>query len=240
MLLRRVMKHVRDQNWFAVGIDFLIVVTGVFIGIQVSNWNEVRKEGADRQLYIAQLISDLEEIENLANRQAQLYADRALAANRVMVFLRSAGTVPDDPEQFELDLGLVGRASVPVPRSAAVIELLSTGRLGSILTGEARLEVVRFDQYIQMAERASEVITDIWRESNKPLQGKISTINQLSDDGRELLDSRLQYDLGAMRADPAMLPALSSLQNLQRFEINWRTGIAERAATLRERLEAEQ
>ena len=30
MILRRVMKHVRDQNWFAVGVDFLIVVNGVF------------------------------------------------------------------------------------------------------------------------------------------------------------------------------------------------------------------
>jgi hypothetical protein len=38
------MKHVQDQNWFAVGIDFLIVVTGVFIGIQ--------EEAAERFLRI--------------------------------------------------------------------------------------------------------------------------------------------------------------------------------------------
>ena len=31
MLLRRITKHVKDQNWFAVFIDFLIVVVGVFI-----------------------------------------------------------------------------------------------------------------------------------------------------------------------------------------------------------------
>lgn len=43
MLLRRVIEHVRDQNWAAVGIDFVIVVVGVFFGIQVSNWNEDRK-----------------------------------------------------------------------------------------------------------------------------------------------------------------------------------------------------
>ena len=42
MLLRSVTQHVKDQNWFAVGIDFLIVVVGVFVGIQVSNWNEAR------------------------------------------------------------------------------------------------------------------------------------------------------------------------------------------------------
>jgi len=43
MLLRRITQHVRNQNWFAVFIDFFIVVVGVFIGIQVANWNEERK-----------------------------------------------------------------------------------------------------------------------------------------------------------------------------------------------------
>lgn len=33
MILRRLTKHVKDQNWFAVALDFLIVVVGVFIGI---------------------------------------------------------------------------------------------------------------------------------------------------------------------------------------------------------------
>lgn len=31
MLLRSLTKHVKAQNWFAVGLDFLIVVVGVFI-----------------------------------------------------------------------------------------------------------------------------------------------------------------------------------------------------------------
>lgn len=34
MLLRRVLLHVRQQNWFAVLLDFVIVVVGVFIGVQ--------------------------------------------------------------------------------------------------------------------------------------------------------------------------------------------------------------
>jgi hypothetical protein len=42
MLLRRVMEYVNTQNWFAVGVDFVIVVVGVYIGIEVSNWNDVR------------------------------------------------------------------------------------------------------------------------------------------------------------------------------------------------------
>ena len=42
MLLRRISKHVKDQNWFAVGLDFVIVVIGVFFGIQIGNWNDAR------------------------------------------------------------------------------------------------------------------------------------------------------------------------------------------------------
>jgi hypothetical protein len=42
MILRRITEHVKTQNWFAVGLDFVIVVVGVFIGIQVANWNAMR------------------------------------------------------------------------------------------------------------------------------------------------------------------------------------------------------
>lgn len=44
MIFRRIKAHVEKENWFAVGIDFFIVVIGVFIGIQVANWNEARAE----------------------------------------------------------------------------------------------------------------------------------------------------------------------------------------------------
>jgi hypothetical protein len=47
MFQRRITTHLLEQNWFAVGIDFLIVVIGVFVGIQVSNWNDAR---IDRQI----------------------------------------------------------------------------------------------------------------------------------------------------------------------------------------------
>lgn len=48
MLLRSITKHVKDQNWFAVWLDFFIVVMGVFFGIQIGNWNDSR---LDNQAY---------------------------------------------------------------------------------------------------------------------------------------------------------------------------------------------
>lgn len=55
MILRRVTEHVRAQNWTAIGIDFFIVVLGVFIGLQVQEWSQLQ---ADRQREI-QIVSEL-------------------------------------------------------------------------------------------------------------------------------------------------------------------------------------
>ncbi len=59
MLLRRVMSHVGDQNWTAVGIDFLIVVIGVYMGIEVSNWNEAREDRQRSDEYLQRIQDDL-------------------------------------------------------------------------------------------------------------------------------------------------------------------------------------
>ena len=42
MILRRFTKHIAEQNWFAVGLDVLVVITGIFLGMQVTEWNENR------------------------------------------------------------------------------------------------------------------------------------------------------------------------------------------------------
>ncbi|MEZ5960241.1 MAG: hypothetical protein R3C30_07390 [Hyphomonadaceae bacterium] len=59
MILRRIIEHVRKQEWTAIGIDFLIVVIGVFVATQVSNWNEEREAAIRREQVIALLIADL-------------------------------------------------------------------------------------------------------------------------------------------------------------------------------------
>ncbi len=52
MLLRRVKHSLKQQDWLAIGIDFVIVVIGVFMGIQVANWNEaLQLQHAETAIY---------------------------------------------------------------------------------------------------------------------------------------------------------------------------------------------
>ena len=52
MILRRVIDHFKKQEWTAIALDFLIVVIGVFVGMQVTNWNEARVARKNERAFV--------------------------------------------------------------------------------------------------------------------------------------------------------------------------------------------
>ncbi len=60
MLLRRITQHIKDQNWFAVLIDFLIVVIGILLALQIANWNEARNNLVKENEFYKHLLKNLE------------------------------------------------------------------------------------------------------------------------------------------------------------------------------------
>ncbi len=59
MILRRLASAIRRQDWLAVLTEFVIVVAGIVVAIQLDNWNEARIR-ADRAVeYRARLAEDL-------------------------------------------------------------------------------------------------------------------------------------------------------------------------------------
>ncbi len=85
MILRRLRANLREQNWTTIAIELLIVIIGVFIGTQVSNWNEQRLERESTRRMLAQLAPELRsQIEFFDSADpyyatARSYADQALA-----------------------------------------------------------------------------------------------------------------------------------------------------------------
>jgi hypothetical protein len=127
MILRRVIEHVRDQNWTAVGIDFCIVVIGVFVGIQVANWNAAR---ADEQLghaYAARLTTALER--DLGSRSALVAYYRA-----VLQSVERTDALLADPQSAPQDLVVAAYRASEIaytpPSRATWDEIVSSGDTG--------------------------------------------------------------------------------------------------------------
>ncbi|MEM6898941.1 MAG: hypothetical protein AAF583_04125 [Pseudomonadota bacterium] len=100
MILRRITEHVKNQNWFAVALDFLIVVAGVFIGIQVANWNEVRQFNTQEATYLLQLRDEIQS--NAAAAQLQSpYLDLVISGGETgLAFLEGDGTCLSSCEEL--------------------------------------------------------------------------------------------------------------------------------------------
>lgn len=59
MPIRRISEHIKEQNWFAVILDLVIVFLAVFIGLQADNWNQERVAREAAKTYYARLVIDL-------------------------------------------------------------------------------------------------------------------------------------------------------------------------------------
>lgn len=69
MIYRRITQNFLDQDWSTVIIELLVLIVGVFMGIQVANWNDDRLDAMKSQAYLDRIYSDLQaDIESYTNR----------------------------------------------------------------------------------------------------------------------------------------------------------------------------
>ena len=130
MILRRVIEHVKEQNWTAIGIDFVIVVVGVFIGIQVSNWNEERESRQKAKVLSARLTEDLRK--EAWGYESLIVYNRETNANQRRALDAIAGEIELSDEQFLISAYRATQYRSNNRYRATYDELVSTGTIGLI------------------------------------------------------------------------------------------------------------
>lgn len=73
MVVRRIREHIVTHNWFAVAIDFAIVVAGVLLAMQVSNWNDQRGQRQLARNYRTRLVAELRSDETQIAQKIRYY-----------------------------------------------------------------------------------------------------------------------------------------------------------------------
>ena len=131
MLLRRITKHVKDQNWFAVVLDFVIVVAGILIAFQIANWNDGRSDTAREKVLLERLAVDLKyTLEFVEVRGPEISAQPA-ATSHLIEMLRS-NTPPTDQRAFFDLVEQCVQVWAPFGLSSTYNEMVATGSLSEI------------------------------------------------------------------------------------------------------------
>lgn len=96
MILRRLIEHVKKQHWTAVFLDFIIVVMGVFLGIQLGNWNEANAAKARETELLTELREEIETSIRVTNQKADAIGQVVAAGERSLDFMASGESCGDD------------------------------------------------------------------------------------------------------------------------------------------------
>lgn len=92
MLLRRLAAHLRDQNWFAVGLDLLVVVVGLILGLQIDTWWEGNKEARFEATYLQEIREDFEF--NRSSLLGQINAAEQITRSMIVLYEQSTLDAP--------------------------------------------------------------------------------------------------------------------------------------------------
>jgi hypothetical protein len=219
MILRRVTEHVKAQNWFAVAIDFLIVVIGVFVGIQVNNWNQERLSRVQERELLGRLRVEMER--NIASAQEKIrFFDTVYdSAGRTYAFLGGDAPCAGDCWQRIVDAFYASQWRDVRPIREAFDEMERLGmprdtRLKSALSNYYGLyesmvavtaELPEFRTMVR-SQLPPEVQLHLWRKCHR-IEGVTET---LAPDCPAALDDGGSRDVvDQLRAQATLRPALA-------------------------------
>ena len=218
MILARLSRAVREQNWFAVALEFVIVVSGVLLAFQVSTWSAQ----ADQRAYVRDVLSRLHgELSSLAEVRAGTLQPRAnrlarlLEARPVIMGAGGADTLTDT-QCFFIAVSHYGVGNAP-DAFPSLDELISSGALEAIRSEALRHAAMQLFSK-RSAVRAQSGM-DASRVVNLPqmypaaVQATLFADPEDEDDG---YSRGAACDLAVMRSDTSFQAAL-----IENTEILW-------------------
>lgn len=203
MILRRIATAVRRQDWFTVAVETLIVVFGVFIGLQVNNWNEVRQDRAIAAQFEVSLITDAEIILSDAQAKIAFMEDAFEAMTELQDLFSRKDAALDEAEIIERLTFALNLPSHP-DRAPSMIEAVANRDLRLVRNEDLRLAILNWDRMLQALAVTQQGRREFARAYVEPL-ARLGALAPIIPFEEAISDSGSRND---------MLVALNSMRNV--------------------------
>ncbi|MEQ8557376.1 MAG: hypothetical protein RIB03_03580 [Henriciella sp.] len=208
MILQRLATSIRKQDWFTVVIETLIVVFGVFLGLQVQQWALDRDRRDSESAYLVRLH---EETVQLVAMRARYDQSRTTFSADLVAAVRVLQDTSDSLDLSSAQCDAIAGSShttVPPADLPTITELLSTGRLGQVSSQALRTGILNLTQDAASARDLIQLISEenqnLGRTFPDLMRHNLGAPAFVEDDYWLSPDC----DTDGMRANPAFLNAL--------------------------------
>lgn len=165
MFLRRISDHVKSQNWFAVILDLVVVVVGIFLAFQVERWYEDRRIISQEETHLVSLANDFaaarEDVKWMIDRW-QLAAE---AGQTLLSLDTTEGEVISNDDFYRL-VADVQRNGNLEPKRQTYDTLTATGEIEAIRDIELKVKLREYyyvlDRIVDSRSRWDSEMAMVW------------------------------------------------------------------------------
>lgn len=226
-MLRRMTQALRRQDWTTIAVEFVLLVAGVFVGIQVANWNEERRDRLTEIEYLDRLRQEIASMLPQVRATKATLAERLGQIKELGTFLTSGEgrDVMDDRHCVAAGRSHIYASTIYYPPT--IKELIATGRILLIRNAGVRTAIMSFEQsYADLSQLRTDIQID-----RRVLARHYPA---LIDSGLSTDWSGARCDFEAMRKDQAFLNDFTD--NMRRYA-GYSTALGEQQAQSLEALQ---
>ncbi len=223
MILRRAIANLRRRDWASVAIELLVVVIGVFIGLQVDNWNQSRHDAARARENLQRIETDLAIDQTALQRRVVFWRQVTDYGHGAIRYAETGQLVDGSAWKTLLSFYQASQLFPYVPADTTYQELRSAGELGLFADPDLRTALAEY--YVNGAGYAANFLFRLEPEYRKLVRGHTPTIasaqvwahchqtpapdqQRLIDCDSPMSEAQAQAVLDGYLADPSLLPEL--------------------------------
>jgi hypothetical protein len=209
MILRRLAAAISKQDWFIIWIEFVLIVVGLLIALQIDNWNQLRKDRADEAYYLTRILGDIDE--SIAENRNNIEFMRTKVDSTLWVVekLRSGRLEPGEGEEFKRRFLEIQNWKTGSFIDSTIQELQSSGRMTIIQSRALREYLGRFELRLESHWRAQANIADFFKALDLQI---IPRVDRPVGHLKGILDAPFT-DLGSEESFQVLLTPFESLAN---------------------------
>lgn len=227
MIIQKLASAIRRQDWFQVLVEVLIVIVGIFLGLQVQNWYEYQSDRQLEQVYLQRLLEDSDASLQALERNftfGDRLTDSLETVNQLM--LNHQVSEGNRKEFSELYYGSRGYASMDVYLTT-IDELISSGQVTLIQSQEIRNAIGILRKEYEVLDQDQTMIEEL-------MAATYMEINDIIDTDK--IGEIILNPLEELNRDSPLFRKLRMLSSLHQRHLSYNVRISEYLKEYREKL----
>ena len=210
MLLRRFYTQVKNQDWAAAAIELSIVVVGIFLGLQASNWNDDRVERNLERGYLIRLQEDILASEGGQERDIRHLEQQLADLAIILAALDECQIPPDDALAIQRGIGSLGLVNAPRLFRRTIDDLAATGRMDIIRNEEIKAELAAIVAEVEFRDRVMESVFRHVEHHRHFIENQVRYDVSRPIDG-PAWSVAVEFDIQRLCTEPRNIAAVSSI-----------------------------